>query len=53
MWYNFLKITQKRIGELIGKSERTIKRITASLEEKKGLIIRVNGKRFGYWIVNV
>jgi fido (protein-threonine AMPylation protein) len=46
------KLTQKRIGELIGKSERTIKRITASLEKKK-FIERVNGKRFGYWKVNV
>lgn len=46
------KLTQKKIGELIGKSDRTVKRITASLEEKK-YIKRVNGKRFGYWKVNV
>ncbi|MBQ3084316.1 MAG: Fic family protein [Clostridia bacterium] len=44
------KLTQKKIGELIGKSDRTVKRITASLEEKK-YIERVNGKRFGYWMV--
>ncbi len=46
------KLTQKKIGELIGKSDRTVKRITSSLE-KKGLITRVNGKRFGYWAVNI
>lgn len=46
------KLTQKKIGELIGKSDRTVKRITASLEEKK-YIERVNGKRFGFWKVNI
>ncbi|MBO5417640.1 MAG: Fic family protein [Clostridia bacterium] len=46
------KLTQKKIGVLIGKSDRTVKRITASLEEKN-YIERVNGKRFGYWKVNV
>lgn len=46
------RLTQKKIAERIKKSERTIKTITASLE-KKGLITRINGKRFGYWNVNV
>ncbi len=46
------KLTQKKIAELIGKSDRTVKRIMASLEEKK-YIERVNGKRFGYWNVNI
>lgn len=46
------KLTQKKIGELIGKSDRTVKRITASLEEKQ-YIGRVDGKRFGYWKVNI
>ena len=46
------KLTQKKIAESIKKSERTVKTITASLE-KKGLITRVNGKRFGYWKVNI
>ena len=46
------KLTQKKIGELIGKSDRTVKRITASLEEKQ-YIERVDGKRFGYWKVNI
>jgi DNA-binding MarR family transcriptional regulator len=45
------KLTQKKLAELIGKSERTVKRITASLEEN-GLIERIGGKRFGYWKVN-
>lgn len=40
------------LAENIKKSVRTVKTIT-SLHEKKGLIIRVNGKRFGYWKVNV
>jgi len=46
------KLTQKKIAESIEKSERTVKTITVSLE-KKGLIERVNGKRFGYWKVNI
>ena len=46
------KLTQKKIAESIKKSERTIKTITASLE-KKGFISRINGKRFGYWKVNI
>lgn len=46
------KLTQKKIAELIGKSERTVKTITTSLE-KKGFITRINGKRFGYWNVNI
>lgn len=45
------KLTQKKLAELIGKSDRTVKRITASLE-KNGLIERIGGKRFGYWKVN-
>ncbi len=42
------KITQKQIAEEIKKSERTVKTITVSLEEK-GFIAREGGKRFGYW----
>ena len=45
------KMTQKQLAESINKSERTIKTITASLKEK-GVITRINGKRFGYWKVN-
>lgn len=53
---NILKIeplaTQKRISELTGKSERTIKRRTVEMQEK-GLICRENGKRNGRWKVLV
>lgn len=44
--------TQKRIAELTGKSERTIKRRTVEMQEK-GLIHRENGKRNGRWEVLV
>ena len=44
--------TQKRIAELSGKSERTIKRRTVELQEK-GYICRENGKRNGKWNVLV
>ena len=40
--------TQKRIAELTGKSERTVKRRTVEMQEK-GLIRRENGKRNGHW----
>ena len=45
-------ITQKQLATQIHKSERTVKTITSSLE-KKGFLTRMNGKRFGYWKVNV
>ena len=40
--------TQKLIASEIGKSERTVKSITARLQEQ-GILKRVNGKRNGYW----
>jgi len=40
--------TQKEIATEIGKSERTVKSITITLQEK-GILQRVNGKRNGYW----
>lgn len=43
-------VTQKRIAELSGRSERTIKRRTVELQEK-GYICRENGKRNGKWNV--
>lgn len=46
------KMTQKQLAQEIKKSDRTVKAITARLEEK-GLITRKNGKRFGYWQVNM
>ena len=49
---NNSKITQQQIAELIGKSDRTVKRIISSLEEK-GLISREGGKRFGFWKINI
>lgn len=42
------KITQKALAVGIGKSERTAKRLTISLQEK-GHIRRVNGRRNGVW----
>lgn len=49
---NILKInnkaTQEQIATQIGKSVRTVKRITSSLTER-GYIERKNGKRDGFW----
>lgn len=45
-------ITQKRLVDETGKSIRTIKRMMASLQER-GIIRRVDGKRFGKWEVLV
>ena len=42
------KITQKQISIGIKKSDRTVKRIILSLQEKQ-IIVRQGGKRFGYW----
>lgn len=42
------KTTQKQLSMTINKSDRTVKRIISSLQEK-GYIERINGKRFGYW----
>ena len=42
--------SQKIIAKHIGKSERTVKTITANLVGK-GLIERKNGKRNGFWEV--
>lgn len=44
--------TQTELSQAINKSVRTVKTITASLE-KKGFITRINGKRYGYWLVNI
>jgi fido (protein-threonine AMPylation protein) len=43
--------TQKQIATAIGKSERTIKTLTVNLTNK-GIILRRNGKRNGYWEIN-
>ena len=44
------KITQKRLAEKLGKSERTIKGRTVALQDK-GYLARENGKRNGHWQV--
>ena len=41
-------VTQKQIAAQIGKSERTVKTITVNLSQK-GIMVRRNGKRDGYW----
>ena len=42
--------TQIEIAKHIGKSERTVKRMTPTLIER-GLLERENGKRNGKWVV--
>lgn len=42
------KMTQKEMALTIRKSERTVKTITSALVEK-GIIIRRNGRRNGWW----
>lgn len=42
------KMTQKEMASTIHKSERTVKSITSSLVEK-GIIVRRNGRRNGWW----
>ena len=44
------KITQKMIAREIKKSERTVKSITVSLQDK-GLLFRKDGKRNGSWVI--
>ncbi len=44
------KATQEQIAEHIGKSTRTVKRITAGLYDK-GYLKRENGKRNGIWTI--
>ncbi len=44
------KATQEQIADHIGKSTRTVKRITARLYEK-GYLKRENGKRNGKWTI--
>ena len=43
-------ITQEALKKIIGKSISTVKRLTVSLQ-KKGILVRKNGKRDGYWEV--
>ena len=46
------KITQKELSEKLGVSLRTVKNMTASLQSR-GYLTRINGKRYGEWVVNV
>lgn len=45
---NNAKITQTEIAKSIKKSASTVKRITSTLVEK-GILIRRNGRRNGWW----
>lgn len=42
--------TQKELAAAIGKSERTVKHLTVSMQEK-GLIELSGGKRNGKWLI--
>ncbi|MDD6803438.1 MAG: Fic family protein [Prevotellaceae bacterium] len=44
--------TQNQMAATIGKSERTVKSITVSLQEK-GILRRVGGKRDGRWEITI
>ncbi len=44
------RITQKALKTAIGKSIATVKRLTVNLQEK-GILLRKNGKRNGYWVI--
>ena len=44
------RITQENLKKTIGKSISTVKRLTVGLQEK-GILVRKNGKRDGYWEV--
>lgn len=45
------RMTQKEMAKVLGKSERTVKTITSVLVEK-GILIRKNGRRNGWWEIN-
>lgn len=45
------RITQEQLKKAIGKSIATVKRLTVGLQQK-GILIRRNGKRDGYWEIN-
>ncbi len=45
-----LLATQKELAAAIGKSERTVRRLIVSMQEK-GLIEREGSRRNGKWII--
>ena len=47
---NDSKVTREKLAEAIGKSTRTVQRITDKLTNS-GYLIRVGNNRFGYWEV--
>ena len=44
------RITRVNLTKTIGKSISAVKRLTVGLQEK-GILVRKNGKRDGYWEV--
>ena len=46
------EIKQEEIAKKVGRSLRTVKSLTKSLSDK-GAIKRENGKRYGYWVVQI
>ena len=46
------EIKQSEIAKKVGRSLRTVKSLTKSLSDK-GAIKRENGKRYGYWVVQI
>ncbi len=46
------KITQTEIAQTIKKSASTVKRITSTLVEK-GILVRKNGRRNGWWEITI
>ena len=46
------EIKQADIAKKVGRSLRTVKSLTKSLSDK-GAIKRENGKRYGYWVVQI
>lgn len=46
------ELKQADIAKKIGRSLRTVKTLTKSLSNK-GAIKRVNGKRYGYWVIEI
>ncbi len=46
------KITQQNISDNTGLSLRTVKRIVSKLQ-KVNVLVRINGKRYGEWLVKV
>ena len=46
------KITQQEISDATGLSLRTVKRIISKLQSEN-VLTRINGRRYGEWLINV